>query len=201
MNLCPKVNILMQLATPISESISGCHPISKKVVQCRIADLTSDILENLSHVWRPVLWKTSLHLYETADISNCSQRIAPVRYVHVPKTTTKAKDVLQFVKDFFVSTDSAPATLGNKLGFLHWWNRRFHACKILITVPCIFMLWHQNPCLRNWRNSFISAKIINWARGRALNHRLFKSLVKILEVNIQFYFSTSKSAGSHMGEF
>jgi len=45
------------------------------------------------------------------------------------KTTTKAKDVFQFVKDFFakcelniqsigfVCTDGAPAVLGNKSGF------------------------------------------------------------------------------------
>ena len=57
--------------------------------------------------------KISHQLDETTDVSNCSQPIALARYFHDGaikenflfweelKTTTKAKDVFQLVKDFF----------------------------------------------------------------------------------------------------
>jgi len=79
-----------------------------------------------------------------------------------PETATKAKDVFQFVKDFFakqelniptigsVCTGGAPAMLGEKSGFSALMKQEIpHLQGSRSTVSFIVMLCHQKPCLRN----------------------------------------------------
>jgi len=68
--------------------------------------------------------KISLHSDETTDVSNWSQLIALVRYVHDStiknflfweklKITTKSKHVFQFVKDFFAKHEMDIQSIGS----------------------------------------------------------------------------------------
>ena len=163
-------------------------PLWNNVIKSQIDDLSLDILEQvISHIKACPL-NISIQLGETTDVSNCSQLIALARYFHDGaikenfifceelKTTTKAKDVFQFVKDFFakheldnqiicsVCTDGAPAILENKsVFFLHRGNSRFH----IGIVSYVGMLWHQRPWLRNWK------KKRSWyfSKDHQLDHR------------------------------
>ena len=174
-------------------------PLSNNVIKSRIDDLSLDILEQvISHMKASPL-KISLQLDETTDVSNCSQLIALARYVHDGaiknflfceelKTTTKAKDVFQFVKDFFakyeldiqiigsVCTDGAPAMLGNKSGFFALMKQEIPHLQGTHSFLHRHALASKTlpPKLKKVLDT--SVKTINWIMGRALNHRLFKSL-------------------------
>ena len=91
-------------------------PLSNNVIQSRISDLSSDILDQVIADIKASPLKISLQLDETTDVENCSQLIALVRYVHDGaimedflfcedlKRTTKAKDIFQCVNFFFYET-------------------------------------------------------------------------------------------------
>ena len=175
-------------------------PLSNNVIQSRISDLSSDILDQVIADIKASPLKISLQLDETTDVENCSKLIALVRYVHDGaimedflfcedlKRTTKGKDIFQCVKNFFakhdldiqiigsVCTDGAPAMLGNKSGFFALLKQDIPH---LQGTHC-FLHRHALASktlpskLKNVLD--ISVKAINWIRGRALNHRLFKSL-------------------------
>ena len=83
--------------------------LSNNVIHNRISDLSEDILDQVISDVRSSSQKISLQLDESTHVSNCSQLIALVRYVNDCtvkedflfcedlKTTTKGKDVFQFV--------------------------------------------------------------------------------------------------------
>ncbi|XP_076329566.1 protein FAM200C-like [Tachypleus tridentatus] len=177
-------------------------PLSNHVIQNRISDLSSNILDQVIADIKASPLKISLQLDKTTDVANCSQLIALVRYVHDGaimedfrfckdlKTTTKGKDVFQCVKDFFAKydldiqiigsgcTDGAPDILGNKSGFFALMKQEIPH---LQGTHC-FLHRHAlasktlPPKLKKVLDN--SVKIINWIKGRALNHCLFKSLCK-----------------------
>ena len=115
--------------------------LSNNVIQSRISEISSDILDQVIADIRASPLKISLQLDETTDVENCSQLIALVKYVQYGvimedflfcedlKRTTKGKDIFQCAKNFFVKheldiqiigyvcTDGAPAMLGNNSGF------------------------------------------------------------------------------------
>ena len=97
-----------------------------------------DILEQVVADIKASPVKISLQVDESTDVSHCCQLKVVVRYVKNKeieesflfcqslKTTSKAKDVFDMIKDFFtkhqlhldrigsVCTDGAPAMLGNR---------------------------------------------------------------------------------------
>jgi len=103
------------------------------------------------------------------------------------KTTSKAKDVFDMIKDFFtkhqlhldrigsICTHGAPAMLGNRSGFAALLKKEITNLKI---THC-FLHRHAlaakalPPDLRKTLES--SVKVVNMIRGRPLNHRLFQS--------------------------
>jgi len=108
---------VLQMATTIlgnkARNKFDLVPLSINAIQSRTADLSLDILERvISHIKASPL-KTFLWLGETTDVSksNCSQLIALVWYVQsmmalsrrtfFSEIATEAKDVFQFMKDFF----------------------------------------------------------------------------------------------------
>ena len=174
-------------------------PLSNNVIRNRIDDISADILDQVISDIKTSSAKISIQLDESTDVSNCSQLIAFVRYVKMSvieeeflfckalETTTTARDVFNLVKKFFdtyeislqvigsVCTDGAPVMLGNRSGF---------AALVKNEVPdatvthCI--LHRQalvSKCLpvtlKNVMDSCV--KIVNFIRGRSLNHRLFKA--------------------------
>ncbi|KAF2356022.1 hypothetical protein FHG87_013220 [Trinorchestia longiramus] len=177
--------------------------LSNNVIQSRIADLSLDILEQVISRMKASYLKISLQFDETTDISNCSQFIALVWYVHDNiieedflfseelKTTTNEKDIFQLVKNFFakhklsiqiigsVFTDGAPAML-EKNQFFALMEQEIPQ---LQGTVC-FLHRHSlpsktlSPQLKKVLD--ISVKTINWIRSRSLNHHFFQSLCEDL---------------------
>ena len=102
------------------------------------------------------------------------------------KTTTKAVDVFNIVKELFLNhesldivgslcTDGAPAMLGNKFGFAFLVKREISH----ITVTHCMLHRHALAAkslpekLKNVLSTVVSA--VNYIRGKALNHCLFKA--------------------------
>ena len=124
-----------------AEKILSLVPLSNDITTSRICDTSKDILQQVIADVKASPIKVSLQLDESTDASLCSQLLVFVRYVkenevveeflfsEPTKTTTKAMDVFNIVKEFFLNhkmsldmvgslrTDGAPAMLGNKSGF------------------------------------------------------------------------------------
>jgi len=173
-------------------------PLSNDIICSRIRDMSKDILQQVIADIKASPIKVSLQLDESTDVSFCSQLLVFVRYVKEKEvveeflfcepltTTTKAIDVFNIVKDFFLKhgmtldmcgslcTDGAPAMLGNKSGF---------AARVKKEVPHVTVthcVLHRHALaaktlpeqLKNVLSIVVSA--VNFIRGQALNHRLFK---------------------------
>ena len=147
--------------------------------------------------------KVSLRLDESTDISLCSQLLVFVQYVKEKevveeflfceplKTTTKAVDLLNIVKEFFLNhemsldmigslcTDGAPAMLANESDFAPILKKEIPH----ITVTHCMLHRHALAAeslpekLKNVLSFAVSA--VNYIRGNALNHRLFKAFCKL----------------------
>ncbi|XP_068200624.1 protein FAM200C-like [Palaemon carinicauda] len=102
------------------------------------------------------------------------------------QTTTKAADVFRLLDEFFqkhqikwekvgsVCTDGAPAMLGNKSGFAALVKERVPD---IITKHCV--LHRRALAVKTLPSHFkevlsVCVKGVNYIRGRALNHRVFK---------------------------
>ena len=91
-------------------------PLSNNIIQSRIKDLSSDVLDKVIAEIKASSLKISLQIDESTDVENCSQLVVLVRYVHDGsikedflfcedlKRTTKAKDIFQCLKIFFCET-------------------------------------------------------------------------------------------------
>ena len=174
-------------------------PLSNDIISSRIRDMSEDILQQVVADVKASPIKVSLQLDESTDVSSCSQLLVFVRYVKdkevveeflfcTPlKTTTKAVDVFNIVKEFFLNhemsldmvgslcTDGAPAMLGNKSGF---------ASRVKEEVPHITVthcMLHRHALVAKSlpeklkKVLSIAVSVVNYIRGNALNHRLFKA--------------------------
>ena len=141
----------------------------------------------------------SMQLDETTDITQCSQLLVFVRYVHIDTIkeeflfceplieTTKAINVFEKVKTFFamhnfdwqnklgsLCTDGAPAMLGNTSGFAALVRKEAPN----VTVTHCFLHRHvlASKTLPTFLKEVLSTavKVVNYIRARALNHRIFK---------------------------
>jgi hypothetical protein len=180
-------------------------PLSNDTIRSRIADMSSNILKQVMDELRSSPFPFGIQLDETTDVSQCSQLLVFVRYVHVDEIkeeflfceplleTAKATDILEIVNGFFskqnfdwkkhvgsVCTDGAPAMLGNTSGFAALVKREAPQ----ISVTHCFL--HRHALATKTLPSFLkdillfSIKVINSIRARALQHRLFKRLCQEL---------------------
>lgn len=173
-------------------------PLSNNIIQSRINDMSLDILDQVVNDIRTSPLKISLQLDETTDVTNCSQLIVFVRYIHNGgimedflfcedlETTTRGKDVFQYVKNFFIKydldikiigsvcTDGAPAMLGNKSGFFALMKQEIPHLQGTHCFLHRHALASKTLPLNMKKVLDFSLKIINYIRGRSLNHRLFK---------------------------
>ena len=173
--------------------------LSNDTITRRIKDLSIDIRDQLISDLKASPLKISIQLDESTDVSNCSQLICFVRYIKkkkveeeflfcqpLPRTTT-AKNILKLVKEFLIKhnldikvigsvcSDGAPAMLGNRSGFAAMLKEGIPELKITHCLLHRQALGFKTlpTCLKDTLNSCV--KIVNYIRGRALNHLLFLS--------------------------
>ena len=91
--------------------------LSNDVIRSRIVDISCNILKQIINELKASRFFFSMQLDETTDISNCSQLLVYVRYVHTDAMkeeflfceplleTTKGVDVLAIINRFFVKHD------------------------------------------------------------------------------------------------
>ena len=175
-------------------------PLSNDVIAGRVADMSCNILDQVVQEIKDSPIRISLQLNESTDISNISQLIVYTRYIKECgikdeflfcqglQTTFKAADVFRLVDEFFqrhqikwekvgsVCTDGAPAMIGHRSGF---------AALVKERVPDLIMnhcVLHRHalaaktlpPHLKDALS--ICVQVVNFIRGRPLNHRMFKVL-------------------------
>lgn len=175
-------------------------PCSNDVVSSRIGDMSEDIVSQVVSEIKASPTTFSMQLDESTDVANCSQLLVFVRYVfkrdlkeeflfcEALETTTRAVDVFNKVAEFFekhgitwmmvgsVCTDGAPAMLGARSGFVALVKQR--APHHVIVTHCVL---HRHALAsktlpRTLHNVMdIIVKVVNFIRGRALNHRVFKA--------------------------
>lgn len=178
-------------------------PLSNDVIRSRIVEMSSNVLKQVIEELNSSLFPFSMQLDESTDVSQCSQLLVFVRYVHHDTRsikeeflfcdslleTTKASDVFEIIKRFFIEhnvdwktklgsicTDGAPAMLGKSSGF---------AALVKKEIPHVIIthcFLHRHALASRTLPTFLKevmstcVKIINFIRARALNHRLFKRL-------------------------
>ena len=189
--------------------------LSNDVIHNRIIDMSKDILEQVIADIKASPVTISLQLDESTDVSNCNQLIAVVRYVKNKKieesflfcqslkTTTKAKDVFDMIKEFFMKhqlhldkigtiyTDGAPAMLGNRSGFAALLRKEIPSLKITHRFLHRHALAAKTLPLKLKKALEIRIKVVNTIHGRALNHRLFQLFCKELgkEQTVLLYYT------------
>ena len=151
----------------------------------------------------------AIQLDESTDVSQFSQLLAFVRYVHVGnfkeeflfckplKLNTRAEDVLEAVNDFFnengldwgnlvgITTDGTPTMLGLRSGFQTLVKQ--HA-SLAIGVHCFI---HRealaSKTLPDQLNTVfkVLVKIVNYVKSSALNARLFWKICQDMESDFE----------------
>ncbi len=141
-----------------------------------------------------------MQIDESTDVSNHSQLLVFVRYVHEKnikeeflfcerlETTTKEVDIFKLIQSFFdhhelswdligsICTDGAPAMIGKKSGFIAMVKEK---APHVLTTHCV--LHRQALASKTLPKKLKEAmrtvvQTVNFIRGRALNQRLFKKL-------------------------
>lgn len=160
-------------------------------------DIKMQVVEQMKNSRFPYF---ALALDETTDVASCAQLIGYVRYVlndtvkeeflfcRELKATTTAKDIFDEVDRFFreeglpwemllaVCTDGAPAMIGAQSGF-----------KALVQKKCPEVIWthcaiHRQVLVAKTlppelkEVMAVVVKAVNFIRGRAVNHRIFREL-------------------------
>ena len=181
-------------------------PLSDNTVQRRIDLMANDIKEQVvTEVKDKSLFGLfALQLDESTDVSSAAQLMCFVRYVTEKnvkeellfcselETTTKAKDVMAKVEDFFhkeniswaslcgVCTDGAPAMLGAKSGFQTLVKNK---APTVVTTHCFI---HREALASKTlpdglKCAFdVVVKSVNYIKNSALNTRLFRNLCEDL---------------------
>lgn len=174
-------------------------PLSNDVIHSRIVDISSNILKQVMEELAATPFPFSMQLDEATDVSQCSQLLAFVRYVHADAIkeeflfceplleTTKAIDILEMVKSFFdkqafdwkknlgsLCTDGAPAMLGNTSGLAALVKKE--APHVIVTHCFLHRHALASKTLPTILKEVLSTavKVVNFIRARALNHRIFK---------------------------
>uniref|UniRef100_A0A7M4F4W3 Zinc finger BED-type containing 5 n=1 Tax=Crocodylus porosus TaxID=8502 RepID=A0A7M4F4W3_CROPO len=172
--------------------------LSNDVIRSRIVDISFNILKQVIEELAASPFPFSMQLDETTDISQCSQLLVFVCYVHADTIkeeffcceslleTTKAINVLEMVKSFFAKqnfdwkeklhtlcTDEAPAMLSNTSGFATLVKKE--APHVIITHCFLYGHALATKIPTNLKEVLSTAiKVINFIRSRSLNHRIFK---------------------------
>ena len=181
-------------------------PLLDNTVQRRIALMANDIKEQVvTEVKDETLFNLlALQLDESTDVSSAPQLMAFVRYVTEKnvkeellfcselKTTTKAKDVMAKVENFFdkkniswaslsgVCTDGAQTMLGAESGFQTFVKNK---APNLVTTHCFI---HREALASKTLPDALKCvfdvviKSVNYIKSSALNNRLFRKLCEDL---------------------
>jgi len=172
--------------------------LSNDTVRQRIKDMSQDITTQVVSEMKQSPAKISMQIDESTDVSNHSQLLVFVRYVHERcikeeflfcerlETTTKAVDVFRLIQSFFgrhelawdligsICTDGAPAMIGKKSGFVAMVKEK---APHVLTTHCV--LHRQALASKTLPKKLkevmgVVVQTVNFIRGRALNHRLFQ---------------------------
>lgn len=176
-------------------------PLSNDTIHSRISDMSTNILEQVIAELDSTQFPFSMQLDESTDISQCSQLLVFVRYIHSGTSkeeflfcqpllkTTKAIDVFEMIIHFFskhkinykkklgsLCTDGAPAMLGKSSGFTALMKNEIPD----IVITHCFLHRHalaSRTLPTNLKEIMMTAvRVVNFIRSRALHHRLFKVL-------------------------
>ena len=181
-------------------------PLSDNTVQRKIDLMANDIKEQVATEVndKSLFGLFALQLDESTDVSSAAQLMSFVRYVTKKnvkeellfcselETTTKAKDVMAKVEDFFhkeniswaslcgVCTDGAPAMLGAKSGFQTLVKNK---APNVVTTHCF--IHHEALALKTLPDGLncafnVVVKSVNFIKNSALNTRLFRKLCEDL---------------------
>ena len=173
--------------------------LSNNTVRQRIKDMSDDIVTQVVSEIKNSPAKISMQLDESTDVSNHSQLLVFVRYVHENKikeefllcsrfeTTSKAADVFKLIQLFFdchelswdligsICTDGAPVMIGKNSGFVALVKEK--APNVVITHCVLHRQALASKTLpKNLKEVMqVVVQTVNFIRGRALNHRLFQT--------------------------
>ena len=181
--------------------------VSNDTVSRRINEISLNIEEQVVDEIKKSLF--AIQLDESTDVSQFSQLLAFVRYVHGGnfkeeflfckplKLNTRAEDVLEAVNDFFnengldwvnlvgITTDDAPTMLGSRSGFQTLVKQR---APLAIGVHCFI---HRealaSKTLPDQLNTVfkVLVKLVNYVKSSALNTRLFRKICQDMESDFE----------------
>lgn len=202
-------NLLLPSAKDMVECIIGTDaakklsqiPLSNNSVQRRILEMSADIEQQVvSEIKCAKLGVFSIQLDESTDVSDLSQLLVYVKYIHGDKfkeeflfckpllATTKGIDVFRIVNEYFsehrltwknvlgVCTDGAPSMIGCKSGFQALVKKENQNG---VFLHC--MLHRQALAVKTMPDGLLSVmtqviKMINFVKNSALKSRLFSQL-------------------------
>ena len=180
-------------------------PLSNDVVKSRINDIGEDILSQVVADSKASSTKFIIQLHETTDVANLNQLIAFIRYVKGQEieeefffhkqliTAAKAIDVKNILDDFFTSnglswnmvsalcTNGAPAMIGCKSGLKDLIK------SVAPHIAFTHCMLHKHAIVSKMLSSSLAdvlkivVKMVNFVRGRALNHHIFMQLCEEID--------------------
>ncbi|XP_068240056.1 protein FAM200C-like [Palaemon carinicauda] len=172
--------------------------VSNDTVHQRIKDMSQDIITQVVREIKQIPAKISMQIDESTDVSNHSQLLVFVRYVHEKnikeeflfcerlETITKAVDVFMLIQSFLdrnelawdligsICTDGTPALIGKKSGFVAIVTE---TAPHVLTTHCVL---HRQALASKTLPKILKeamgilVQTVNFIRGRPLNHQLFK---------------------------